>query len=61
MQGRTINVRTKTTDKTSPGPAAYSPKETMSKTGNNFVSKYRSSLAPSFSQPTLDRFHKYDP
>jgi len=49
MQGRTINVRTKTTDKTSPGPAAYSPKETMSKTGNNFVSKYRSSLAPSFS------------
>lgn len=36
-----------------PGPGAYSPKPSISPSGSHFDSRFKSSLAPSFSSPSI--------
>jgi hypothetical protein len=46
-----------TTQRQVPGPGAYEPKINIDKEGKYFVSTIKSSGAPTFSLPSLPRFH----
>ena len=46
-----------TTVRHNPGPGAYEPKVNINEKGHYFVSTIKSSGAPTFSLPSLSRFH----
>ena len=56
LYGRTPNHLLLTTIRQNPGPGAYTPAVNINKDGKYFVSSIKSSGAPSFSLPSLERF-----